>query len=217
MKLYIYDHCPYCVRARMAAALKNISLETVILDNDDEDTPKNLIGKKAVPILITADGSPLPESLDIVRYLDRQDGRPLFDETVRPEVQAWFDRTNGYLSHLLHPRLVRLPLPEYRKQSAVDYFIRKKTESIGDFAQNLADTPTYLDRLHTDLAALLPLHLGGNRHFNAAGLSFEDILLFPLLRNMTCIKGLNMPEPLAAYTADMAGRCGIGLYHAHAC
>ena len=38
MKLYIYDHCPFCVRARMAAGLFGADVEEVVLANDDEAT-----------------------------------------------------------------------------------------------------------------------------------------------------------------------------------
>ncbi|SUG28943.1 glutaredoxin [Salmonella enterica subsp. arizonae] len=39
MKLYIYDHCPFCVKARMIFGLKNIPVELNVLQNDDEATP----------------------------------------------------------------------------------------------------------------------------------------------------------------------------------
>ena len=50
MKLYIYDHCPFCVRARMAAGLRGLAVEQVILANDDEDNPIRMIGAKQVTI-----------------------------------------------------------------------------------------------------------------------------------------------------------------------
>ncbi len=36
VKLYIYDHCPFCVKARMIFGLKNIPVELNVLQNDDE-------------------------------------------------------------------------------------------------------------------------------------------------------------------------------------
>ncbi|EQC2584863.1 glutathione S-transferase N-terminal domain-containing protein, partial [Shigella sonnei] len=38
MKLYIYDHCPYCLKARMIFGLKNIPVELHVLLNDDAET-----------------------------------------------------------------------------------------------------------------------------------------------------------------------------------
>ena len=52
MKLYIYDHCPFCVRARMIFGLRDVAVDEETLLNDDEDTPIGLIGAKQVPILI---------------------------------------------------------------------------------------------------------------------------------------------------------------------
>ncbi len=49
MKLYIYDHCPFCVKARMIFGLKNIPVELNVLQNDDEATPTRMIGQKMVP------------------------------------------------------------------------------------------------------------------------------------------------------------------------
>lgn len=46
MKLYIYDHCPFCVKARMIFGLKNVPVELVVMLNDDEETPVRLVGKK---------------------------------------------------------------------------------------------------------------------------------------------------------------------------
>ena len=37
MKLYIYDHCPFCVKARMIFGLKNKPVELVVMLNDDEE------------------------------------------------------------------------------------------------------------------------------------------------------------------------------------
>ena len=45
MKLFIYDHCPFCVKARMIFGLKHLPIRPVTLLNDDETTPFNLIGK----------------------------------------------------------------------------------------------------------------------------------------------------------------------------
>ena len=51
MKLYIYDHCPYCVKARMIFGLKAFPFKLMCLLNDDEKTPISMIGVKMLPIL----------------------------------------------------------------------------------------------------------------------------------------------------------------------
>lgn len=77
MKLYIYDHCPYCLKARMIFGLKNIPVELHVLLNDDAETPTRMVGQKQVPILQKDDSRYMPESMDIVHYVDKLDGKPL--------------------------------------------------------------------------------------------------------------------------------------------
>lgn len=43
-RVYVYDHCPFCVRVRLALGLKNIKHELYFLANDDIDTPTSLVG-----------------------------------------------------------------------------------------------------------------------------------------------------------------------------
>lgn len=49
--VYVYDHCPFCVRVRLALGLKNIKHTLVFLANDDVVTPTSMVGKKVSPIL----------------------------------------------------------------------------------------------------------------------------------------------------------------------
>ena len=62
MKLYIYDHCPFCVRARMIFGLRGLPVEIEVFANDDEAGPTALIGEKVVPILVKPDGTAMAVS-----------------------------------------------------------------------------------------------------------------------------------------------------------
>ncbi|AUI66111.1 MULTISPECIES: glutaredoxin 2 [Glaesserella] len=210
MKLYIFDHCPYCVRARMIFGLKQLDVELITLLNDDEATPVGLVGKKVVPILIKEDGTAMPESLDIVKYIDGHYGEKMLSDDIRPEIDAWIKTVSGYYNRLLLPRFVQLDLGEYQTQSAIDYFITKKTESIGDFAENLARSAEYIAKLEQDLTALESLIVSPDA-VNGK-LSLEDIILFPMLRNLTCVKGLNFPTKVKAYVEKMAELSRVNLY-----
>ncbi|MDG2960258.1 glutaredoxin 2 [Bisgaard Taxon 10/6] len=211
MKLYVYDHCPYCVRARMIFGLKNLAVEQVVLANDDDATPVKLVGKKVVPILLKDDGTAMPESLDIVKYADENFGEKILDETVRPEIDAWMKRVGGYYNHLLLPRFVQLGLGEFSSQSAVDYFTKKKTEFIGDFAENLAASQQYIDRLNRDLPELSQL-LKAQDKANGEQLSLEDIMLFPMLRNLTCVNGIDWLPNIQSYIEKMSALSRVPLY-----
>lgn len=81
-KLYVYDHCPFCVRVRLAFGLKNIKHDLMFMANDDVATPTALIGKKIAPILSLGDNH-FPESLEIIAKVDTD---PLFGpvNTFRP-------------------------------------------------------------------------------------------------------------------------------------
>lgn len=66
--LYVYDHCPFCTRVRLALGLKKLIYELRFLANDDVKTPTELVGKKIAPIFaLPGEIDPMPESMDIIR------------------------------------------------------------------------------------------------------------------------------------------------------
>lgn len=211
MKLYIYDHCPFCVRARMIFGLRGLAVEKIVLANDDESTPISMIGAKQVPILQKDDGSYMGESLNIVRYIDDLAGKGRLKENIRPEIRIWLDKADAYVGKLVQPRIVLIGLPEFATQSAIDYFVNKKEANIGNFAENLTKTDEYLQTLYADLADL-EKQVEGRRNLNGDGLSMEDIHVFPLLRNLTAVRGLVLTPKLRAYTDNMAAAAGVPLY-----
>ena len=113
MKLFIYDHCPFCVKARMIFGLKNLPVRLVTLLSDDEATPVGMIGKKMAPILQKDDGSYLPESMDIVHYVDNLDGKPLLTGKTNPAIADWLQRVGGYSINLLLPRFANADFEEF--------------------------------------------------------------------------------------------------------
>ena len=212
MKLYVYDHCPFCTRARMAAALRGVATELVYLPNDDEDTPIRLIGAKQLPILQKEDGSHMGESLDIVRYFYRQDSSAL-DEAVRPEIQAWMDAFGDWGYRLILPRDVQLGLPEFAAESSVAYFKGKKEAWLeASFEQLLQETPRYLAQAQEALHALNGLMAPNAGYANGTHLSMEDILVFPLLRNLSMVKGAAYPDNVAHYVRAMSQAAKIPLF-----
>lgn len=50
--VYVYDHCPFCVRVRVALGIKNIKHNLHFMANDDIPTPTKLVGKKIAPIFV---------------------------------------------------------------------------------------------------------------------------------------------------------------------
>lgn len=207
MKLYIYDHCPFCIRARMIFGLRSVAVEEAVLSNDDEETPIAMIGAKQVPILEKDDGSFMAESLDIVRYIDQ--GR--LKEDVRDEIRNWLSTVGEYNNRLVQPRMVKIGLPEFATPEAVKYFTGKKEKNIGSFAANLDKTAQYLTRLHTDLVALSDLMPESSDGLNGE-IGMEDILVFPVLRNLTIVRGIEFPPKIMDYLLAMSEKSGVPLY-----
>ncbi|MCG7657214.1 glutaredoxin 2 [Wielerella bovis] len=211
MKLYVYDHCPFCIRARMILGLHKLPFATEILQNDDETTPIGLIGAKQVPILQKADGTYMGESLDIVRYIDEYAGGTRLNETIRPEVQAWFDRFSEYGNHLIQPRCIKIGLPEFATPEAIAYFQKKKEKTLGSFDKNLNKTAQYVQQANEELQQLNDL-IRDSGCLNGENISMEDILIFPLLRNLSIVRGVVYPQNVMDYVMHMAENSGVDLY-----
>ncbi|HCL7386100.1 TPA: glutaredoxin 2 [Escherichia coli] len=154
MKLYIYDHCPYCLKARMIFGLKNIPVELHVLLNDDAETPTRMVGQKQVPILQKDDSRYMPESMDIVHYVDKLDGKPLLTGKRSPAIEEWLRKVNGYANKLLLPRFAKSAFDEFSTPAARKYFVDKKEASAGNFADLLAHSDGLIKNISDDLRAL---------------------------------------------------------------
>jgi len=212
MRLYIYDHCPYCVRARMPFAMKKIAVELSVLANDDEATPIAMIGIKACPILEKPDGSFMGESLDIVDYIDGFDGAPIFAPSAnREDLTTWLTRVNGLFKKLLYPRWVTSTVGEFQTQSAIDYFTHKKSKELGSFTDALANSDALIKELEVELTLLAPM-LHSETQVNEQ-LSVDDVDLFGRLRAITLIKGLTIPDKIRAYIDHYSLVCDIPTFY----
>lgn len=209
MKLFIYDHCPFCVKARMIFGLKNLPVRLVTLLSDDEATPISMIGKKMAPILQKDDGTYLPESMDIVRYVDNLDGKPLLTGNSNPAIANWLQHANSYTGKLLLPRFANADFEEFATDNARRYFSDKKQAAMGDFATHLADSADLIAQLEGDLLNLAAL-IQSPEAVNGT-LSTDDIHLFPLLRSLSIVAGVALPDSVEAYRNRMAQRSDIPL------
>ncbi|MDK9424080.1 glutaredoxin 2 [Pectobacterium carotovorum] len=209
MKLYIYDHCPYCVKARMIFGLKNLPVELQILANDDAATPERLIGQKMVPILQKDDGSYMPESMDIVHYIDHYDRKPLLAGSTNPAIAAWLRKVTEYTPRLIIPRFAQAAFEEFASASARHYFVNKKEAQLGNFADHLSHSQGLIKKLNNDLQDLDPLIVQPNACNGV--LSTDDINLFPLLRSLSIVAGVTPPSRVADYRDNMAKQTQVTL------
>ncbi|MFH8134108.1 glutaredoxin 2 [Pantoea osteomyelitidis] len=209
MKLYIYDHCPFCVKARMIFGLKNLPVELIVMLNDDEKTPGKLIGQKMAPILQKEDGSAMAESMDIVRYVDKLDGEPLITGKTNPAISDWLRHMNSYVNKLILPRVAEAQFAEFATPEARNYFRSKKQATIGDFAELQQHSPGLIKNVSGDLRQLDKLIVKPNA-VNGE-LSEDDIQLFPLLRSLTLVAGIDWPSRVTDYRDNMAKQTQVNL------
>ena len=209
MKLYIYDHCPFCVKARMIFGLKNVPVELNVLLNDDEATPTKMIGKKMAPILQKDDSRYLPESMDIVHYIDRLDGKPLLTGATNAAIGEWLRHVQAYTQNLIIPRVAKAPFDEFATPEARAYFVKKKEAMIGPFEEHLSHSPGLIKKISDDLRKLDKLIVQPNA-VNGE-LSEDDIHLFPLLRSLSLVAGIEYPSRVRDYRDNMAKQTQINL------
>ncbi|RUR45128.1 glutaredoxin 2 [Vreelandella populi] len=208
MKLYVYDHCPFCVRARMIFGLKNIPCEIIVLANDDETIPQSLIGKKMLPILVTDEGETIGESLDIVRYIDEMTGKPTLAAPASEVVEAWIEEASGLVYRLAIPRWSCSDYPEFKNESARKYFIQKKESVFGSFSALMKESPALIKDVNmklTDLDQILAALPTIEQY------SLTDILLYPVLRSLSIVKGVEWPVGLDGWRKRVAMDCNVPL------
>ncbi|MFT8636157.1 glutaredoxin 2 [Novacetimonas hansenii] len=209
MRLYSYDHCPFCVKARMIFGLKDIPVDVVTLLNDDVATPTRMIGAKMVPIL-EQDGQYMGESMDIVDHVDAMGGARVLTGAINPQVGEWIQATNAIAFRLILPRDAAAPLEEFATTAARAYFIRGKEKMVGPFGALLDDSAGMVTQVDVRLRALVPLVRAP--HAVNGELSSDDIHLFALLRSLTIVAGLSWPAEVAQYCRTMSQACGVPLF-----
>jgi glutaredoxin 2 len=209
MKLYVYDHCPFCVKARAIFGLKALPFDLVIMLNDDEATPIRMIGKKMAPIL--EHGAVfMAESMDIVAHVDGLSGARVLSGERNPAVAQWIDDVSDLLFRLTLPRWAAADLEEFATPEARAYFTRNKEAMIGSFADHMANSPDYIVALNGHLRTLDSLILSPDA-VNGA-LSEDDIHLFATLRAISIVRGIVYPPAVEAYRTRMAALTGVNLH-----
>lgn len=206
MRLYMFEHCSLCFGVRMAAALKGVHLqETVVLD-DDTDTMVGLVGRRVVPILVKDDGTPMLESMDMVRYIDGL-GEPVLVGPERPEIAAWAVWAAEQAPRLTWPRYPLLGLPEFATIAAHDHYVVRKRKALpADFVELRANTRQYVAEFAPILGALERL-IACPRAVNGT-LSLDDIRVLPLLRSIAVVKAIRFPDRVRNYFETMMRRVG---------
>ncbi|TQL17047.1 glutaredoxin 2 [Zymomonas mobilis] len=206
-KLYIYEHCPFCVKARMIFGLKNIDFEKIILLNDNESGPIRMIGKKMLPIL-EVDGHFIAESMDIVAYIDQQ-AAPIITGRTSSKIAKWLERVAPLFSSLIIPRMACAPFKDFETTAARAYFVCKKEAATGLFSHRLGESAALLEEINKLLEELAPLIEKSNA-VNGE-LSTDDFHLFSQLRSLSIVKDVFYPVEVATYLQSMSKLSKVGL------
>lgn len=204
MKLYIYEHCPFCTRARMIFGLKGLPVDLQVILEGDAETPTRLIGKKAVPILTRDDGTHMGESLDIVRYVDGL-GTPALTAPQDPALDAWGKEVWSPALKLFIPRFTQGDFAELATPEAREAYRLREERAFGDLDALRALTPALLDDVNGRLEALAPLLEG------RTAIGYSDITLWPVLRSLSIVAGLRFPASVRAYMDRLARQTGVPL------
>ena len=202
MKLYIYEHCPFCSRARLAFGLKGIAHDTVVVMEGDADTPMRLIGRKAVPILEKPDGTHMGESLDIVRYVDGI-GRPMFGGAPEAALDAWGEAAWKPALELFIPRFTLGDFAELATPAARQAYRSREERAFGDLDALLRDSAPRIIAMNARLGELAGLLEG-----RGEGIGISDIKLWPILRSLSIVEDLRFPPAVRSYMArnEQAGK-----------
>lgn len=197
MKLYSYNHCPFCIRARMIFALTKVPFQNIILLNDDEETLIKMIGKKQVPVLETEDGKYIAESLDIVSFVDKE--TKILGGTRNKNIETWVSDASNYFYKLIFPRVVKLDLPEFATESSIKYFQEKKEAAMKmTFEEAMALTDELKLEAEHHMKVLSPL-LTKLPSIKNKDFSLDDIILFPILLLLTTVYGLKWDKNVQDY------------------
>ncbi|WP_434778725.1 glutaredoxin 2 [Neisseria sp. Ec49-e6-T10] len=210
MKLYVYDHCPFCVKARMIFGIKKQSVQVHYLLNDDEQTPISMIGQKMTPILEKEDGTFMPESMDIVHYIDQLYPPITLIGATNPQIAQWLEKNGQIINQLRIPRFVKVPLPEFETEASRLYFTEKKEKTMGSFDALIQQTAVLLAQMNQELLVLNEMIQ--TEHACNGVLSEDDIHLFAALRGLSIVKGVAYPAKVEAYRQAMAKDSNVPLH-----
>ncbi|MAS24749.1 MAG: hypothetical protein CMI08_13520 [Oceanospirillaceae bacterium] len=223
MKLYIYHHCPKCLRTLMVANYKDLPLSIHYplhsgksgMASEDNGTAINLPEEKP-PVLAVNDELSVSGLDAILSHLDEVGS---VDKTIRAAnaantAIATLEHHRQTFDALIMPRAMALGLPEFTTGEAIDAYKQDKENTLGfDFTQAMADTKIHQPAAEAVLQ-WLPAPEKPSAHNGT--ISWDDVKIFPLLRNLSMVRGLNFPQALLDYMHEVAECTNTELYFAKA-
>ncbi|ABO46893.1 glutaredoxin 2 [Francisella tularensis] len=214
MKIYLYHHCPYCIKVRLVADLSNFDYQMIILANDDEKAHIDRIGSKQVPFLEKDDGTFIKESDEICKFIAKVQNFEIAESTIDDFVKGCIADLEPHYRRIIYPRIPHHPRNEcdFPTQSAKEYFINKKSQYIGDFDALLRNPPYDSIRAINQILAKIDPFIK-TPFINGEKFSWDDINIFPIFFILTMSKDLlEIPTNITNYIKNIEAKTNIELY-----
>lgn len=206
MKLFVYEHCPFCIRARMIFGLKKVPFELGVIMEGDIETPTRMVGRKVVPILQKDDGSYMPESMDIVHYIDQLNGAPVLSGSCDKAIEDWCKNATRAVYDLAIPRFTKADFKELSTPEAREAYTQREIKAFGDLDELMANTQQYTEVLLGELNKI-------EQYVNAKqDVDITDFYLFPLLNSLTIVKDFPLPDFVKRYLELISTACNVPLF-----
>ncbi|MFG1175561.1 glutaredoxin 2 [Erwiniaceae bacterium CAU 1747] len=206
MKLHIYQHCPFCHRARMIFGLKNQPVELSVIMEGDAETPTRMVGKKVVPILEKDDGTFMPESMDIVHYVDGLKGDRVAADPADETIVAWSQQASGAIFKLVIPRFTRADFAELATPEARAAYTRREIAAFGNLDELAAQSAELIAETAAKLTEIEPYL----QRFHQV--STTEFILFPLLNSLTVVKDFPFSPACFAYLQKVSALSQVPLF-----
>lgn len=204
LSLFVYDHCPFCTRARVILGLKKVPHELAFMAHADDSTPLALAGARAAPILQLPSGKVITDSMRIVQYVDEHYGGPviLAPASGREDLKKWVEESAHVIHALYHPRAHKAPFAELAQQESRDHFRFLQEKSNGSFEEALKRSPQLLEEANALLERLAVMFY--SEHSVNRALGYDDVDLFGRLRCLTLVRGIKWPSNVREFLDYMA-------------
>jgi len=214
--LHCYDHCPYSIRVELALAFLGVPYTRILYGYGDVEGPKRLIGKKQLPVM-EHKGKYIPESDDIIDLIEENTLlRSIPPKTNRKDLEKWMEDTREIRNGLCRPRKVKVPVKDWADRRDVDY-ARQKYERMGfNYKQAVAHSDDLIKEMNKFLETFDKKILYDEHSVNELGFGWDDILVIPDLRTLSCVKGLRWPSKLRKYLENAFEEVIAELYFKYA-
>jgi len=229
MKLHIYDHCPFCIRVELVLGWKGIPYERVVYGYGDTIGDKDkgtyyggvtLTGKKQLPVLEVKGKPFMPESGDIISYLESLQGPgkvllpPL---SGRKDLKDFFESKGKFKQTaqiLTRPAKIKMVhLKDWARSEDIEYAKAKYTQQGFDYnaaeaakEENIATMNGLLEQLNDMVYSTEALGEG------PCSLTWDDVVYLPQLRTVSMVQGLAWPNKLRSYVENTLNKGNVASY-----